>query len=273
MIFMMKKTLLQRRQELVTGWRRSPIRESARARRAAARKARSEGGSPQHGSDSDDVHAGLRDKGSPASPAALRGPRTPTASPRRSVSPPRKQAARQQWEAQAVRLPEIPMSSLPSSPFSRRSRASEQKSVRSRSPLTFHGFGRLSGVSSFGMGGTRTATSVKHSEVISDAVVMRPKPFVKASNVPSVILPPSSIASLGGVSQERSIKLRSGTITIGPQSVQFDLERIHKDDRGTIMALIKTHFKRGGRVGKQRHSAAQLIKLVLKAPGSTKIIR
>ena len=253
---------------LETGLNVSPKKDTARARRAAGRS-RSEGGSPrEYGSDSDDVLAGLRDRGSPRS---LRGPRTPTASPRRSVSPPRKQ---QQWEAQAVRLPEIPMTSLPSQPSSPFSRGtSEQKSVRSRSPLTFHGFGRLSGVSSFGMGGTRTATSVKHSEVISDAVVMRPKPFVKTSNVPSVILPPSSIASLGGVSQERSIKLRSGTVTIGPQSAQFDLERIHKDDRGTIMALIKTHFKRGGRVGKQRYSAAQLIKLVLKGPGSTKIIR
>ena len=172
---------------LETGLNVSPKKDTDRARRAAGRS-RSQGGSPrEYGSDSDDVLAGLRDRGSPRS---LRGPRTPTASPRRSVSPPRKQAARQQWEAQAVRLPEIPMTSLPSSPFSRRSRASEQKSVRSRSPLTFHGFGRLSGVSSFGMGGTRTATSVKHSEVISDAVVMRPKPFVKTSNVPSVILPP-----------------------------------------------------------------------------------
>ena len=253
------------RKRLETGLKVSPKKDTERARRAAVRS-RSEGGSPrEYGSDSDDVLAGLRDRGSPRS---LRGPRTP--SPRRSVSPPRKQ---QRWEAQAVRLPEIPMASLPSgssSPFSMGT--SEQKSVRSRSPLTFRGFGRLS-ASSFGMGGTRTATSVKHSEVISDAVVMRPKPFVKTSNVPSVILPPSSIADLGGVSQERSIKLRSGTVTIGPQSVQFDLERIHKDDRGTIMALIKTHFKRGGRVGKQRYSAAQLIKLVLKAPGSTKIIR
>ena len=60
----MKKTLHQRRQEMVTGWRRSPIRDSARARRATARAKSEGGGSPQHGSDSDDVHAGLRDKGS-----------------------------------------------------------------------------------------------------------------------------------------------------------------------------------------------------------------
>ena len=258
---------------LETGLNLSPVRDTDRARRAERRN---------YSSGEDDVNSGLRDRdGSPETRSTTQSPRIPV-SPSRSGSIPRKTSPSPRSDPYTPpRRKTLPGAQTLSSKFARQRWEEMERSPLPALPSSPGLSWKLDTLASESLGGrapsyTRTATTTHskgHTEEISDAVVIRPRPFVKESSVPGVILPPSNVGRLGGAPQERTVKMRSGTITIGSQSVQFDIDRIHKDDKGFIMTLIKTHFKRGGRVGTQRYSAAQLIRLVLKGPGSTKIVR